>query len=660
MRKAIAALLLSGLAATASVAATATRGYGTLPPAEAATPSSTAGGTTFAIPPGWTATTRGKAVILAPAEPDLTLALLDVDARDEPTAIAAGWAGVDPAFKRPVRVTTPGGPRNGWDERFFVEYEVSPNEKAIVTAFAWRARKAWLVGILRAGEATAEKRAGPMNLIIGSLRPKGYQRESFEGRAAHPIDAAVIAAMKAFVAEGMSKLQVPGVGFSLIDGGRIVFEGGIGVRELGKPALVDADTLFIAASNTKALGTLLLAELVDEKKLRWDEHVIEAYPAFRLGDAATTRKVLIRHLVCACTGMPRQDLDWIFQSAHETPASQMQKLAAMQPTSGFGEVFQYSNSMAAAAGFIGGSIAVPNTELGLAYDTAMQKKVLGPLGMTHSTFDFTKAMQGNYARPHDVDVDGRLVVGEMTLNYTIIPLRPAGGIWTSPHDLSQYVMMELANGKLPDGRRLVSEQNLLERRKPNVVVGADLEYGMGLFVDNRWGVTVVHHGGDLAGYHSDMMWLPQYNVGAVILTNSDTGYELRGPFLRKLVELLFNGRPEAEQQLIAAATQLNVERTKARERLQVPAAAAVGAALAASYRNQSLGRIEVTHNGKKVIFGMGIMHSEVASRQNDDGTISFITISPNLQGFEFVAGTHDRRRTLTARDAQHEYVFDEE
>ena len=660
MRNYLPALLLSCLAVSVSCAAAPTGAHGTLPPAESGTPSSTAGGTTFTIPPGWTATTKGKAVILAPTESDLTLALLDVDAKDEPSAIAAGWAGVDTTFKRPVRVTTPGGPRNGWDERFFVDYEVSPNEKSVVSAFAWRARKTWFVGILRASEATAEKRAGPTNLILGSLRPKGYRKESFEGRTAHPIDPSVVGAMKAFVADGMSKLQVPGVGFSLIDGGKIVYEGGVGVRELGKPDLVDADTLFIAASNTKALGTLLLAELVDEKKLRWDEPVVAAYPAFKLGDAATTRKVLIRHLVCACTGMPRQDLDWIFQGAHETPVSEMQKLGAMQPTSNFGEVFQYSNSMAAAAGFIGGSIAVPNTELGQAYDTAMQKKVLGPLGMTHSTFDFTKAMQGNYARPHDVDVDGRLVVGEMTLNYTIVPLRPAGGIWTSAHDLSQYVMMELANGKLPDGKRLVSEQNLLERRKPNVVVGADVEYGMGLFVDNRWGVTVVHHGGDLAGYHSDMMWLPQYNVGAVILTNSDTGYALRGPFLRKLVELLFNGRPEADAQLAAAATQINVERTKTRERLQVPADSAAGAALAKGYRNDALGRIEVTRNGKKVIFGMGIMHSEVASRKNDDGSTSFITISPNLQGFEFVAGTHDRRRSLTARDAQHEYVFDEE
>jgi CubicO group peptidase (beta-lactamase class C family) len=63
------------------------------------------------------------------------------------------------------------------------------------------------------------------------------------------------------------------------------------VKTLGKPDPVDADTLFLAASNTKAMTTLLLAQLVDENKLRWDQPVTDVYPGFKLGDAATTRQV---------------------------------------------------------------------------------------------------------------------------------------------------------------------------------------------------------------------------------------------------------------------------------------------------------------------------------------------------------------------------------
>ncbi|HEX4388608.1 MAG TPA: serine hydrolase domain-containing protein [Steroidobacteraceae bacterium] len=629
-------------------------------PKEAGTPRATAGGTTFTLPPGWTATQRGPVLEIRPPETDLTLGLTDVDAKDASAAVAAAWSSYDPSFKRAVHVATPAGPRDGWEQREFVDYEVSPNEKLVIAAFAWRANNHWLVGMLRASEATREKRAGPLNVAINSLRPKGYQRESFAGRQAHPIDAQMIATMKAFVADGMTKLKVPGVGFSLIDGGKVVFEGGIGVRELGAPEPIDADTLFMAASNTKALSTLLLAELVDEKKLRWDEPVTEAYPSFRLGDAATTQQVQIKDLVCACTGMPRQDLEWIFQDPHETPRAAVARLADMQPTSKFGEVFQYSNLMAGAAGFIGGTTAFPNVELGHAYDEAMQRRIFTPLGMTRTTFDYPQAMQGDWARPHDIDIDGHLVRGDMTLNYTIIPLRPAGAAWTSPHDLSRYVMMELAKGKLADGSRLVSEQNLLERRKPNVAVSDGVEYGMGLIIDKRWGVTVVHHGGDLEGYHSDMLWLPDYNVGAVILTNSSPGFALRAPFARRLVELLFDGKPEAAAALAASATQLDAERAKDRERLQVPPDAAASAALAGKYHNDTLGRVLVAHQGKQLIFTAGNLRSEVASRKNDDGTTSFITISPNVQGLEFVVGAGAKPRTLIARDAQHEYVFTEQ
>ena len=104
----------------------------------------------------------------------------------------------------------------------------------------------------------------------------------------------------------------------------------------------------------------------------------EAYPAFKLGDPDTTKKVLVKNLICACTGLPRQDLEWLFEFKNATPQSSLALLGTMQPTSKFGEVFQYSNLMASAAGYIGGHIVYPDRELGAAYDEAMQKKIFDP------------------------------------------------------------------------------------------------------------------------------------------------------------------------------------------------------------------------------------------------------------------------------------------
>jgi CubicO group peptidase (beta-lactamase class C family) len=624
------------------------------------TPRATPAGATFMVPAGWTMTTKGSTVVLDPPEPDSHLAIVDVTAKDADGAVAAAWAAYQPGFKRPLKLAMPQAARNGWEERKVYEYETSPNERAVVTAMAWRAGDAWTVVIIDGSEPTFEKRGAPLGLAIQSLRPKGYSRETFAGKKAHPLDEKRLALLRDFVAGGMKMFDVPGVGLAFLDGGKTVWAGGLGVKELGKPDLVDADTLFIAASNTKALTTLLIAELVDEGKLRWDQPVTEVFPSFRLGDEATTKQVLVRHLICACTGMPRQDMEWLFEYRNETPASALKLLGTMQPTSHVGEVFQYSNLMAAAAGFIGGSKAVPGKELGAAYDEAMQKKVFDPLGMKTTTFDFPRALKGDVAQPHGDDVDGKVTRARMDLNYSVVPLRPAGGVWTSPHELSKYVELELARGVLPGGKRLVSAENLLARYKPNVIVGEDVTYGMALMVDTRYGVTVVHHGGDLAGYHSDMIWLPEHGAGAVILTNADSGVYLRGPLLRRLLEVLFDGKPEAEELLRVAAVQRKATIAKARERLVVPADPVAAAKLAPRYVSVALGEVRVLKEANTTVFDVGEWKSAVASRKNDDGTISFITIDPTLDGFEFVVADKDGKRRLITRDAQHEYVFIEE
>jgi len=599
-------------------------------------------------------------VVLDPPEPDSHVAIVDVKAKDADAAVAAGWAAYQPGFKRPLKLAVPQPARNGWEERKVYQYETSPNERAVVSAMAWRAADAWTVVIVDGSEPTFEKRAAPLGLALQSLRPKGYSRESFAGKKAHPLDEKRLAVLKEFVAGGMRLFDVPGTALAFLDGGKTVWAGGLGVKELGKPDPIGPDTLFIAASNTKALTTLLIAELVDEGKLRWDQPVTEAYPSFRLGDEATTKKVLVKHLICACTGMPRQDMEWLLEYRNETPASALKLLGTMQPTSGFGEVFQYSNLMAAAAGFIGGTKAVPGKEPGAAYDEAMQRKVFDPLGMKTTTFDFARALKGDVAQPHGDDVDGKVTRARMDLNYSVVPVRPAGGVWTSARELSKYVEMELARGLLPDGKRLVSEENLLARRKPQVLVGEDVTYGMALFVDRRYAIPVIHHGGDLAGYHSDMIWLPDHGVGAVILTNGDSGVYLRGPLLRRLLEVLFDGKPEAEEMLRVSAAQRKAAIAKARERLVVPADPAVAGKLAPRYASAALGEVRVLTDGKATVFDVGEWKSAVASRKNDDGTISFITIDPTLEGFEFVVADKDGKRRLIMRDAQHEYVFVEE
>ena len=623
------------------------------------TPRVTPGGATFTVPAGWSIATGKDLVVVTPPETDTHIAIFDSQAADASAAVTAAWAAYKPGATRPVKLVTPRPAREGWDERQTFDYETSPNERAVVVAFALRAGKAWTVFILDGTEPTVEKRNSPIGLMFESLRPKSYQRESFAGRKPQPLDAAHIAQLKAFVETSMQELGIPGASIALIDGGKIVFEGGFGVRELGRPEQVDENTVFMAASNTKGMTTLLLAELVDEKKLKWDEPVIDVYPSFKLGDAETTKKVLVKNLICACTGLPRQDMEWLFEFKNATPESTLALLGTMQPTSKFGEVFQYSNLMAAAAGYIGAHLVYPNKELGAAYDEAMQKKIFDPLGMNSTTFDYARALAGNHASPHGDDVDDKPHVASMAINYSIIPARPAGGVWTSSHDLIRYVQDELTLGKLPDGKQLVSPENLLMRRAPQVMLGEDSSYGMGLIVDHKYGIPVVSHGGSMPGFKSDLYFLPDSGIGAVLLTNSDDGGRLTGPFGRRLLEVVFDGKPEAAGDVAARAANYKAELAKERERLVVPAAPALVAALAKRYSSKELGQLDVLTEGGVTTFDLGEWESTVASRKNDDGTISFVTIDPSRDGFEFVVGERGGKKVLVIRDGQHEYVFTE-
>ncbi|WP_246623350.1 serine hydrolase domain-containing protein [Sphingomonas colocasiae] len=629
-------------------------------PVPSDTPGKTASGISYTQPRDWTMTVKGSATIFAAPEANLNIAVVDAgEAESAQAAAAKAWAAYRPDAARTVRLVSPAARGDGWDERVGIAYETSPNERATVSALALRKDKGWTVVITDGAESTANKRSAATSVIQGSLRPAGYAPETFAGKAAHRLTPDRIQAIRDFVAESAKQLEVPGVGIALIDQGKVVWEGGVGVREIGGNEPVTAHTKFMVASNTKGMATLLLSVLADEGKLRWDQKVTDLYPAFRLGSDAVTQSTLVRHLVCACTGLPRKDYAFILADAGAPASDTFRQLAETQPTSKFGELFQYNNLMASAAGYLGGSLAYPKMELGAAFDKAMQTRIFGPLGMRDTGFDNAAAEKGDWARPHGLDVDGRMVEIPNTFNHLIVPHRPAGGAWSSAADMARYAQLELSKGLTPEGKRLVSEANLLERRKHGVPIGENGWYGMGLMERVVSGVTVVTHGGTLQGYHSSFFVLPDAGIGAVILTNADPGASMIAPYLRRLLEVVYDGKPEAAQDVAAVAARIKAQAQARRAKLTVPGDPAVLAGLATTYRSQIDGKISFSDRGGAKWMKAGFIEGPVATRKNADGTVSIVSAGGGAIGVEAVVGSKDGARTLTVRDSQHDYVYTE-
>ena len=192
---------------------------------------------------------------------------------------------------------------------------------------------------------------------------------------------------------------------------------------------------------------------------------------------------------------------------------------------------------------------------------------------------------------------------------------------------------------------------------PNVPVGEDATYGMGLEVDRAFGVEVVHHGGSLAGYKSDIMLIPSAGIGAVILTNAENGQMLLRPFMRRLLELIYDGKPEAAGDVAAAAARTKAELASEAARVSVTPQPAAVAALARTYANPDLGNIAVVPTPGGVDFALTNFTTPMGTRKNDDGTLSFVMLDPTFLFTPLVVGGTADKPTLIVRDGQHEFVF---
>ena len=625
------------------------------------TPGKLSSGVQYVQPKDWNAAKQGPALVFISPEGDLRIAVADIGAAaDAKDAVAKAWEVIRPGAVPTLRTTNSAPPAEGWEERVSFSYETLPTERASRSATAFRKGAAWTVLLVDGSAGTAAKRSAALQVVAQGLHPNGFQKESFAGKTAHELTPERVKLLTDFVEKSREELEVPGVGFALIDNGKVLWQGGFGVRALGSPEKVDEHTKFMIASNTKGLTTLLLSVLADEGKLRWDEKVVNLYPEFRLGNDEVTQSVLVKHLVCACTGLPRKDYGFILSDANKPASDTFTQLASTMPTSKFGDLFQYSNQMASAAGYVAGHILYPKMELGAAYDRAMEQKIFRPLGMKDSTFDYAKGMTGNWAAPHGLNVDGQVTLMSNDFNWSPYPYRPAGAAFSTTADMVHYVQLELGKGTL-NGKRVVSETNLVARRAKGVQVGPDSWYGMGLFQRDASGVQVVTHGGTLLGYHSNWYALPESGVGLVILTNSDPGAQMFGPVLRRLLEVLYDGQPEAERDVAAAAARIKAQAKSRRERLTYPGDAAVLGNLAGHYRDPSVGTITISDKAGQKWIHAGFVEGPIATRKNADGSMSIVSVGPGAIGVDALVGTSNGKRTLTINDGQQtQYVYVED
>ena len=350
-----------------------------------------------------------------------------------------------------------------------------------------------------------------------------------------------LAGFDAYVAKTVQQWRTPGLAIAVVKDGQIVFSKGYGVRELGKPGVVDAQTIFAVGSTTKAMTAGLVGMLVDEKKLGWDDPVVKHLPWFQLKDPYLTREITVRDLLTHRAGLGNADYLWYGQTTE--PQEILRRVRLLEASYSLRSSFIYQNVMYAAAG------AVVEAVSGQSWEQMMRTRLFEPLGMRRSIATAaTLARQPNVAMPHDI-IDGELRVIE---NATVDGVAPAGSVWSSVEDMSKWTRMLLDGGTV-DGRVLLKPETVAELFRPQAMVTAQAfyptarltkphwtTYGLGWFQQDYRGRAVDFHTGSIDGMVAIHGLVRDERLGVFILANRDHA-ELRHALMLNVFDRFSGG-----------------------------------------------------------------------------------------------------------------------
>jgi CubicO group peptidase (beta-lactamase class C family) len=339
-----------------------------------------------------------------------------------------------------------------------------------------------------------------------------------------------LSALDAYFAAARGEWNVPGFAVAIVKDDSVVIAKGYGVREIGKPDPVDAQTLFAIASNTKAFTVAALARLVDEGQLAWDDHVVDRLPFFALYSPSVTQEIQVRDLLSHRSGLGTYSGDLLWYGTTYSRDEVLRRMRYLPPTGAFRADYGYSNVMFLAAGQL-----VPAVT-GRSWDEYIETEFFGPLGMDRSVTSVDSlANRTNVATPHGEATphggrDGRLVTYAW---YSWDNVGPAASIISSAAEMAKWIRLQLHHGTW-DGRTYFSAEQSSTMWTPQISFrvspGAEERYpsthfrgyGFGWGLMDYLGRKVMSHGGAADGMYSRVVLVPEEGLGMVILTNSMT------------------------------------------------------------------------------------------------------------------------------------------
>jgi len=315
------------------------------------------------------------------------------------------------------------------------------------------------------------------------------------------------------IAAVMAEWKVPGLAIAVVRDGKVILLKGYGRRDVEADQPVTPDTLFAIGSTTKAFTAMALGLLADEGKLNWDTPVREYLPSFTLEDEYATLHMTPTDLLNHDSGLPRHDLVWYGTSL--TREEIFERLRYLEPSAEFRTRYQYNNLMFMTAGYLVGRIS------GGTWEQFVAERLFKPLGMDRSTFGAPDPDKvDDVASPYELD--GEKV--KKVPHYKGWAVGPAGSIYSSAREMSNWLQLHLNDGKYGD-KQIVTESTMKLLHMPKMVMGGGSRempitaYGYGWVFQPYRGHHFLWHNGGIDGFYAFIGFLPYDDFGLVILTN---------------------------------------------------------------------------------------------------------------------------------------------
>jgi CubicO group peptidase (beta-lactamase class C family) len=332
--------------------------------------------------------------------------------------------------------------------------------------------------------------------------------------------------LRARISGVLLREHVPGVGIALVEGDQVLWAGGVGVSDRGCGRAVSAYTLFRVGSITKSFIGLAFVRLAERGRVDLRARVSDLAPELTIGNRwADDQPITVAHLLEHTAGFddmhPNEMYAPLADVLARNPAS---RVARWRP----GAKMSYANPGYTVAAYLLEKIT------GRPYEDVLERELLEPLGMTGAALRLTP------------EVDARLSRGyheaEEAIPYRAIYHRPAGNLMASPRELAALVVLGLARGRY-GGRTLVSPSGWarFERGETARLDPGDSSYGLGVYGDVSERALIRGHNGAIDGFLSAYGYLPEHNVGFVMLLNSTRSGPAFQAIRHLIVEFLLSG-----------------------------------------------------------------------------------------------------------------------